>query len=432
MARVAFILDRVLRWFGLHGQSTLPLILGGVVVGGCAVPGVMATRAMKDEKARLVTILIMPLMNCLAKLPFYALMVGLLIAPAAGIYLGERMILGYRGLALFGLSVFNFGVALLVAKLLSATLVRGEAAPFVMELPVYHMPTFGGVMRRAVERVWLFLKKIITVVAVVQVFVWFFITFPGVGVEREAHYDRQAQEARQAMVAGLDADNPHATLLSGGSLPWLLRVEEKVEKAKRAHRNDPEGLRARLDALRAEHPDFFPVANGGESIEGEVLPDAEAASRALAGYRDEVAHLRLERQKEQLTSSFAGRIGRALEPVSRLAGFEWRMNIALLASFAAKENLIGTLGAIYSVEEDEWQGLSDQLRAGSTEWTVWRKLALLVFVALFPPCLATIIVIKNETGSWRWAAFSSAYPILLGFLLAVVVHQAGPVLFGAA
>jgi len=218
MARVAFILDRLLRWFGLHGQSTLPMILGGVVVGGCAVPGVMATRAMKDEKARLVTILIMPLMNCLAKLPFYVLIVGLMIAPAAGIYWGGQMLLGYRGLALFGLSVFSFVVALLVAKVFSHTLVKGEPAPFVMELPVYHLPTLGGVLRRATERVWLFVKKIITVVAVVQVCVWFFVTFPGIGFQREAQYDMQEQEARSTLIAKAGPRNPYAPMLDRKSV----------------------------------------------------------------------------------------------------------------------------------------------------------------------------------------------------------------------
>jgi ferrous iron transport protein B len=428
MARVAFILDRLLRWFGLHGQSTLPMILGGVVVGGCGVPGVLATRAMKDEKARLVTILIMPLMNCLAKLPFYALIVGLMIAPTAGVHWGGRMVLGYQGMALFALSVFSFAVALCVAKLFSHTVVRGESAPFVMELPVYHLPTVSGVLRRAIERVWLFVKKIVTVVAVVQVGVWFFVTFPGIGFEREAHYDREQAKAQSALLAEVGPGNLYAPLLAGDSLFEALRLQDEVKTAKQTTGENT--LRAQLALLQSRNPQLFLIANGGETLEGSVDTKAKAATRALRTYERETKNLRIARKKEQIDASFAGWIGKAVEPVSTLAGFEWRMNIAILASFAAKESLVGTLGTIYSVEEEGAGALSASVARTEQGWTVWHKLAILIFVALFPPCLATIIVIKNETSSWKWAGFAAAYPIVLGFILAALVFQAGPRLFG--
>ena len=133
MARIAFILDRVLHRFGLHGQSTLPFILAGVFAGGCAVPGVMATKGIPDERARLATILTVPFMNCLAKVPLYTLLIN--------IYFVET-----KGLILFYLSTFTVIAALLVAKLLTVTVLRNkETAPFVMELPHYHLPTLTGV-----------------------------------------------------------------------------------------------------------------------------------------------------------------------------------------------------------------------------------------------------------------------------------------------
>ncbi|MCG8510089.1 MAG: ferrous iron transport protein B, partial [Rhodospirillales bacterium] len=152
MARIAFILDRILHRFGLHGQSTLPFILGGVFAGGCAVPGVMATKGIPDHRARLATILTVPFMNCLAKVPLYTLLIN--------IYFVET-----KGLVLFYLSTITVMVALLVAKLLSVSVLKNmETAPFVMELPHYHLPTVTGVLRRSFDRTWLYIKKVGTVV----------------------------------------------------------------------------------------------------------------------------------------------------------------------------------------------------------------------------------------------------------------------------
>jgi len=226
-----------------------------------------------------------------------------------------------------------------------------------MELPTYHLPTVRGVLRRSSEQVWLFLKKIITVVAVVQIGVWFFVTFPGVSPAREAHYDRLLAEAKTELAAARD---------------------------------------------------------------DETAPEL---------YEKKIGELRREHNRERIVTSYAGQLGQALEPVSKLAGFEWRMNIAIIASFAAKESLVGTLGTIYSVEEED-DALAASIARAEHGWTVWHKLAMLVFIALFPPCLATIIVIGTETRSWRWALFATFYPIVLGFLFAVTIFQLGPVLFG--
>ena len=424
MARVAFILDRILRYFGLHGQSVLPMILGGVVVGGCAVPGVMATRAMKDEKARLLTILIMPLMNCLAKLPFFVLMVGLMIPPAAGYYIGSSMVVDYRGLTLFGLSVFSFVLALLIAKLFSKTIIKGESAPFVMELPAYHMPTIGGVVRRAIERVWLFLKKIVTVVAVVQVCVWFFVTFPGIGMKNEMEFDSKLENAQQTLITKAKiANTPYEMISDYQSLQKILEVSH-AQKA---------GETVELDKLYSPEASnlILTVANKGKTPDGKVDKLGKNFAKALKKYKSQVIKLRVARKKMQINDSYAGLVGHALEPVSQYAGFNWRMNIAIIASFAAKESLVGTLGTLYSVEDDSagdrsnTASLSASVASTETSWTVWHKLAIILFIALFPPCIATIIVIKNETSSWKYAIFAFIYPIVFGFILATLVFQFG-------
>jgi ferrous iron transport protein B len=130
---------------------------------------------MKDEKARMATIMIVPLMNCLAKIPFYVLMIGLFFA-------------AYKGLAMFFIATITIIIALAVAKILSLTVLRGkESAPFVLEMPPYHVPTVQGVARRCLERTWLFVKKIITIVIVVSIIVYLLIYFPGISKERQAY-----------------------------------------------------------------------------------------------------------------------------------------------------------------------------------------------------------------------------------------------------
>lgn len=192
MPRMAFLLDRVFHRFGLHGQSTLPLILGGVYVGGCAVPAVMATKAIPDERARLATILITPMMNCLAKVPLYLLLIDACFADRAG-------------LALFFIATVSLFMALPVAKALSLTVLRGKArAPFIMEMPPYHLPTLRGVLLRAVERVLLFAKKIVTVVLAVAVVVFTLISYPGIGPEAKARFEAEADVAVRAFLVEAD------------------------------------------------------------------------------------------------------------------------------------------------------------------------------------------------------------------------------------
>ena len=152
------------------------MILGGVYIGGCAIPGVMATKAIPDERARLATIMIVPMMNCLAKVPLYLILIGA--------YFGDA-----GGFAMFFIATVTLFMALPVAKLLSMTVLKNRpSAPFIMEMPPYHIPTLYGTLRRAGERIWLFMKKIVTVVAAVAVVVFVLINYPGLSEKRQAHY----------------------------------------------------------------------------------------------------------------------------------------------------------------------------------------------------------------------------------------------------
>jgi ferrous iron transport protein B len=310
VARVAFILDRVLQMFGLQGKSILAMIVsGGLGAGGCAVPGVLATRTLREEKDRIITILVTPFMNCGAKMPVYAMLIAA--------FFKER-----RTEVMLILWIISWALALCSAWILRKTLFRGEKTPFVMELPAYHVPTLRGVIRHTWERTWMYIKKAGTIILGISIILWVFMYFP--------------------------------------------RLPEDAA-------NDQSG------------------------------------------------------RLEQLAHSYAGRLGVALEPVSQLAGFEWRTNIALIGGFVAKEVVVGTLGTLYAFEEVEGEdhiGLSKRL-SRDPDWSPLRAFALMIFVMAYAPCLATIAVIRKETGSWKWALFSTAYSTTLAFLLAMTIYQVG-------
>ncbi len=418
MARMAFILDRIFRHFGLHGQSVLPLVLGGVYVGGCAIPGVMACRAMKDEKARMATILVVPLMNCLAKIPLYVLLIGMFFA-------------AHKGLIMFFIATITIIIALGAAKILSLTLLkRKETVPFVMELPAYHLPTIQGVLRRSLERVWLFVKKIITIVIAVAIIVYLLITFPGLSKERKAYYHNQVEKAKQTFFKKIGENNPYRTLLSGEKLLefatyWddykMARMGAKTEDAKKA-----------LDQkFRSRNLEFYKVVKRGKyEAGGKRIKDKNAfkvykAYKKLASTRK---RLQREMKEERIEASYLGRAGRFLEPFTRFAGFNWRVNIALLSSFAAKESSVATLGGIYESSPGEGKALGERMKEKEKGWTPLHALALMLFMAMYPPCIPTLLMVKLETGSIRWMLFATFYPIVLGLIIAVLVFSGGNLL----
>lgn len=334
MARVAYMLDRVLRVFGLHGYSAMPFIISGGIAGGCAVPGVMATRTLRSPKEKLATLLTAPFMPCGAKLPVFLLLV------AAFFPEGEALVM-------FSITLFAWVMALLVAKLVRSTVIKGESTPFIMELPPYRLPTLRGVLIHTWERAWQYIKKAGTVILAVSILLWVAMTFPGLPEEQSAIFETE----RKAVL--------YSTLLA----------EEQQHL---------------VDAIS--------------------MREAQAALRY----------------------SYAGKVGSALEPISRLAGFDWRTNIALVGGFAAKEVVVSTLGTAYSlgeVDPEEVASLSQRL-ANDPGWNKFTALALIVFVLLYAPCFVTVVTMAKES-SWRWALFATIFNTALGFVFAVLVYQLG-------
>ena len=353
LARVAFMLDRIFRFFGLHGSSVMAFIVSGGIAGGCAVPGVMATRTLKSPRERLATLLTVPFMNCGAKLPVFALLIAAFFSENEAIMMLIITLIAWLG-------------ALLVAKLLRLTVIKGKSAPFVMELPPYRFPTFKGLAIHTWERTWQYIKKAGTVILGISIILWAMMTFPGLPDSKVQEFEYQREAAKAA--AGMT----------------IVRQSEEV---------------------------------------GE---EAGLSQEAL-DLRNRLKVIDLREAEEGLKNSTAGRLGIALEGISKWAGFDWRTNIALVGGFAAKEVVISALGTAYSlgeVDPEESDSLSEIL-AKTPGWSPLAALSLIIFTIFYAPCFVTVVMIVRESGSWKWGAFSMAFNTTLAFVLAALVFQIG-------
>ncbi|MGE4559313.1 MAG: nucleoside recognition domain-containing protein, partial [Desulfobulbus sp.] len=189
LARVAFMMDRIFHFFGLHGSSVMPFIVSGGIAGGCAVPGVMATRTLRSPKERMATLLTVPFMNCGAKLPVLTLLIGTFFSAHEARYM-------------FLATVVAWIVALCAAKFLRMTVLRGESTPFVMELPPYRFPTIKGLMIHTWERTWQYMKKAGTVILGISILIWAMMTYPGLSNEQTARFEQRRQQAEATYAAG--------------------------------------------------------------------------------------------------------------------------------------------------------------------------------------------------------------------------------------
>ncbi len=412
MARIAFLLDKIFHAFGLHGQSTLPFILGGVFAGGCAVPGVMATKGIPDERSRMATILTVPYMNCLAKIPFYTLLVNVFFVE-------------HKSWVMFFLSTITIFIALLVARLLTATLLRSrETAPFVMAMPTYHAPTFFGVGQRVLERTWQYIKKVGTIVVAVSVCVFTLLQFPRLSDERMVAYNGQMAAAVTAFSSKIGTTRFAEQLHDPLHLLKVVNLYADYKTARFSAGNSAAAVRA-IDAnFASANPDLFILLKPGKES------DARQVNSALRALESKRKSLRRAIKEAQIGNSVLGMVGRALEPVTRWAGFNWKINIAILSSFVARESSVATIGVLYQQGADENRNL-EQRMGSETEnsgFTPLHALAVMVFFALYPPCLATTIMIKVQTGSSKWMLFSMLFPTALGFLVAIGIFTGGSAL----
>ena len=311
MARAAFIMDKLMHKMGLHGKSFIPLIMGF----GCNVPAVMATRTIESRRSRIITMMVLPFMSCSARLPIYIMITGTFFS------------LAYRSTVMLSLYAVGIVTAIVVSKLFSSLVIKGEDTPFVMELPPYRWPTPKAIWRHTWEKGKEYLKKMGGIILVASIIVW--------------------------------------------ALGYFPHVEQ-----------------------------------------------------------DDVAQ-----QQTQQEQSYLSRMGKAIEPVFKPQGFNWKLDVSLMAGVGAKEIVASSIGVLYSGDDsfgddeefsedtEKYTRLRQQmLRDGITPLAAY---AYLIFILLYFPCIATIVAIKNETGSWRWAAIAAVYTTAVAWVASALVYQIG-------
>jgi ferrous iron transport protein B len=372
MARAAFLMDRLMARAGLNGKSFIPL-LSSVA---CAVPGIMSARVIENPRDRLATILVAPLMSCSARLPVYGLLIGTFLT-------GPGFAWWVPGLAYFGLYMLGIILAPLIASILKSTILRGETPVFVLEMPLYKMPSLATVARRSVDSGWMFLKRAGTFILASMVLVWALLYFP------TGSFDQATDECQM----------------------------ELMEQQQR------------LDELQLAL--------------SRVAPDDRPALAELNGKIDSVKQekKRIENRMNQISSdwkaqSILGHVGLWIEPAIEPLGWDWRIGMAAIASFPAREVMVGTLGIIFGTgkgdkDDSEYQSAFER-KLREERWkdrperfvfTVPVALSVMVFFALCCQCVSTLVVIKRETNSWRWPIFTFVYMTSLAYLGAMATYQ---------
>ena len=338
MARTAFIMDKVMHLFGLHGKSFIPLIMGF----GCNVPAIIATRTLENRNDRLLTMLIIPFMSCSARLPVYVLIAGALFPENAGHIIFLLYMVGV---------VFSLLMSILFKKILF----KNREAPFVMELPVYRNPGIRVILRHMWNKGAYYLKKMGGVILIASIIIWVLGYFP-----RKVEYTKNYEN--------------------------LISLE-------------------------------------------------------MTSSGDNVLTLQREMEAERQAHSYIGRLGKAIEPVIRPLGFDWKMGISLVTGFAAKEIVVSTMGVLYQAEVGTEVGESTSLqnrimeqvytsgpRAGETVFTPLAGFSFLLFVLFYLPCVAVIVTVGRESGSWKWAGFVLFYTTAIAWVASFVVYQVGTLL----
>ena len=406
MARAAFLMDRIFRKCGLSGKSLIPMMSSFA----CAIPGLMATRTIENKRDRYATILVAPLMSCSARLPVYVIMIAAFIP--------DRDLLGFlnlRGLTLLFMYSLGVLVAVPTAWLLKRTLLRGQAPPFIMELPSYKVPAAATIGIRVYNSAHAFIVRAGTVILCVAIVVWALAYFP-----RPAAIAQQHNQLREAARASLTASE--ASLLAGYR-PDIFQSDMAAAALETAMAQAPEVAEA-----LAEFADSREQSTHGDSPTLEV---AASLTKLRADHLRELSNLDRAENGAYLRQSILGRLGQFVGPVVKPLGWDWRIGMAVIAAFPAREIVIATLGVIFNLggDQDESSGeLKTTLQTatwpdGRLLFNVPVALSIMVFFALCAQCAATLATIRKETGSWTWPALSFGYMTGLAYVCAMVTFH---------
>jgi len=410
MARAAFVIDRVMRGVGLHGKSFIPMLLGF----GCNVPSIMGARILDNPRDRMITILVSPFMSCSARLPVYTLLASAFFAPEDAPTI------------LLGIYTLGIVVAVVTAKVLRTYVFKGEAEPFVMEMPPYHMPTLRSVGIHMWERSVMYLKKAGTFILASSILIWFLTSFPQ-DVEYSQDYDAAREQVTMTHAQMADEILVNATLVTEEQQAEANDILGQMLALDEEHKDDPPAEEEEATAEEAtqeeavEEPAYF------EELKAEELyPVAWALYVNHKAEEDEIKELDLQQGKEKIEQSYAAELGRFIQPIMEPLGFNWRINIAVIAAVAAKEVMVSTLGTIYAIEASEDDSTSlEEFLANDPDFTPAIGLALMVFALLYLPCLATMAVLKRETDSWKWFGAVFAYTSILAWVGAYIAVHLG-------
>jgi ferrous iron transport protein B len=412
MARGAFVMDKIMHAFGLHGKSFLPLLIGM----GCTVPALMASRTLESRKDRLITMLVNGFIICGAKIPIYALFIGAFFFKSGATVFFLFYLLG-------------IAFAIIMAKLFRIFLLPSDAAPFVMELPPYRVPTIKGIFIHMWERGWMYLKKAGTVIICVAVIIWFGFTFP-----QEPHYSKDYK----AMTAQIEDDyDQQAALIAVGFGTSVNKMRENDIFEKFATVDSQFSVAIEEGGIEQGSKIYFALEKeknkSFETLQKRYPNQAQlyAQYRALTLAKDEqLTAIENAMAAEQMEKSYAGKVGHAIAPFFKPLGFDWRSSIALLAGFAAKEVVVATYGTLYSMGKTDPEAAEPLRNAIQNDpfWTPLKAISFMIFCLLYIPCFVATVVFHKEAGSLKWTGFMVLYTTALAWVTSFIVYQGGMLL----
>lgn len=410
MARAAFVIDRVMRACGLHGKSFIPLLLGF----GCSVPSVMGARILDNYKDRMVTILITPFMSCSARLPVYTLFAAAFFPPE------------WAGTVVFGVYVLGIVFGIVFAKIFRKYLFAGEAEPFVMELPPYHLPTLKATLTHMFERGIMYLKKAGTFILSASILVWFITSYP-MDVEYSKDYDALHDQVAQTYEMKDAETLAHFGITTDEQKDQVNEIVDNMKSTVADATTQAEGAGEAAPEIEVEDDSEAPeLFNDIKDENKDLFPAAWAMYKNSANLDAENDKLDKEQASEKLEQSYAASFGKAINPVLKPLGFDWKMGVSLVAGLAAKEVVVSTLGTIYAVggDTDHPQALTDYLQ-NDPHFTPLIALTLMLFILIYPPCIAALAVIKRETGSWKWMLFMFCYENAFAWIACFIFYNIG-------